>query len=761
MSISIRNILIGLFAVLSIMLACVAGASLRNSVQSYGSNAEVLNLTLLEEGLFHGLLSMRNERSDTAQVLLLSPENSAAIRSTVSGERRETIAAMKAATEARVAVTAGELAAPLQSVMSAYQQVETLRGQVDQAAGMPLDRRDASLNQRWMAETADFLAKVEDVANLLESRIRTLDASMVPLSQIRSSAWSARAASGNAALILNDIVASGRAMTADEYSKVIVADARVLALWQIVGTLVSHPATAPELKAAYAKGDIDFFTGPFASKRSDMIEALHRGEPSPLSVNEWRDTNFKALQSVADVAVSAMVGLEKAAAAAKRDAFEAALVYASVFIVAMLFAAAALVVIVSRVVRPISQLTLCMDRLAQGDHTITVPGLARRDEIGAMARSVEVFRQAAIRNVALEQEAEEGRRRSALEREEVQRLAEAEADAKLNQATGELAAGLQRLAAGDMDCEIHNAFSPKFEALRHDFNTSVAQLRDALVGVGHAVSTVTNGSQEISAASSDLAKRTEQQAASLEETAAALEEISANVTQTSKRTAEARDVVRNASAKADHSAHVVRDAVFAMERIEQSSTQIGQIIGVIDEIAFQTNLLALNAGVEAARAGEAGKGFAVVAQEVRELAQRSAKAAKEIKTLISSSAVAVGEGVELVNNTGAGLQQITELVQVVNAHMDAIATSAQEQSVGLLEVNTAVNHMDQATQQNAAMVEEMSAAGSTLAQESAVLNELLGRFRLGHTAGALRQTAARMQGGHQDVRSEQMRRATR
>ncbi|MCY1669257.1 methyl-accepting chemotaxis protein [Rhizobium sp. SL86] len=384
-----------------------------------------------------------------------------------------------------------------------------------------------------------------------------------------------------------------------------------------------------------------------------------------------------------------------------------------------------------------------MATLADGDTSSAIPYTDRTDEIGDMAQSVEIFRQAAIRNAELEAETAAGRSRAEAERAEMQARAEAEAEERLTQATRTFATNLRRLAQGDMLCEIDTPLTAQFEALRADFNTSVRQLRETLLSVGGSVSTVTGGSKEISDASDNLAKRTEQQAASLEETAAALEEITANVVATSKRTSEARDVVRDARMRADQSGAVVRNAVTAMHRIEEASRQINQIISVIDEIAFQTNLLALNAGVEAARAGEAGKGFAVVAQEVRELAQRSANAAKEIKGLINNSTVAVSEGVKLVSDTGEGLTAIEQLVQVINAHMDAIATAAHEQSSGLAEVNTAVNHMDQATQQNAAMVEEMTAAGAALARESSQLSELLSHFQLGTPIQQLRPAGTR------------------
>ncbi|WP_309643171.1 methyl-accepting chemotaxis protein, partial [Phenylobacterium sp.] len=226
-------------------------------------------------------------------------------------------------------------------------------------------------------------------------------------------------------------------------------------------------------------------------------------------------------------------------------------------------------------------------------------------------------------------------------------------------------------------------------------------------------------------------RRTEQQAASLEETAAALDEITATVRRTAEGATHARKVVETARSDAAEGADVVRRATSAMDEIEGSSKQIGQIIGVIDEIAFQTNLLALNAGVEAARAGEAGKGFAVVASEVRALAQRSAEAAKEIKALITASSDQVGVGVDLVAATGKALESIVTQVAEINGIVAEIAASAQEQATGLQQVNTAVNHMDQVTQQNAAMVEESTAASHALAHEAKELAVLVAQFRTG------------------------------
>ncbi len=399
---------------------------------------------------------------------------------------------------------------------------------------------------------------------------------------------------------------------------------------------------------------------------------------------------------------------------------------------------------------PVTRITKSMRDLANGNTDSKVADKERADEIGEMANAVEVFRQAALANRQLQADAEAQRSKSEAERNRLMSEAEAAAQNRLQEATAGLAAGLRRLAAGDLSFQLNEPFAPDFESLRHDLNAAISQLGSALGAVAHSASSIDSGVQEIGRGADDLSKRTEQQAASLEETAAALDQITANVSNSSKRTDEARQVAVEANDSAAKSGKVVANAVEAMQKIEDSSNQISSIIGVIDEIAFQTNLLALNAGVEAARAGEAGKGFAVVAQEVRELAQRSAQAAKQIKDLIRNSTEEVEGGVKLVRETGEALKGIESLIVTINQHMNAIATSSREQATGLAEVNTAVNQMDQVTQQNAAMVEETNAASATLASEAVRMRDLIGRFQLGNGASAgnqasrLRQTAAAM-----------------
>jgi methyl-accepting chemotaxis protein len=398
-------------------------------------------------------------------------------------------------------------------------------------------------------------------------------------------------------------------------------------------------------------------------------------------------------------------------------------------VVALGFTIVGFLIASRRVSRPIKAIAQAMRRLAGRDMAVAIPGTSRADEIGEMAAAVVVFRDEMLRSETLAAQT------AALKEAEAQRAAEAaaaqqRAAAQQAQVVGALANGLAELAHGNLTVTLNAAFAPEYERLRTDFNAAVCGLQTALREIITHGQAIGSGTQEIAAAADDLARRTEQQAAGLQQTAAALDEVTVTVRQSAQGSVRAQNIAGSAKSEVENSGKVITETVAAMSEIEGSARQIGQIIGVIDEIAFQTNLLALNAGVEAARAGEAGRGFAVVAQEVRALAQRAADAAKEIKALVTTSMKQVERGVRLVGATGEALVRIQAGVADINTAISEMAASAAEQATGLAEVNGAVNQMDQTTQQNAAMVEQSTAATHSLARETEALNHAVQRFRI-------------------------------
>jgi methyl-accepting chemotaxis protein len=353
-----------------------------------------------------------------------------------------------------------------------------------------------------------------------------------------------------------------------------------------------------------------------------------------------------------------------------------------------------------------------MEGLAAGDISSPVRRIDHTDCVGRMTQAMNTFRTNALR------------------------LQEAEAD-QSSRVVETLSDALNRLAEGDLTHRIAAMPPGEHERLGEAFNASVARLETMISAVRATASGVRTSSDEIRAASEDLALRNEQQAASLEETAASVGTTVALTRQSADSAGAARHAIAQTHARATEGGAVVGKAVAAMGAIEQSAKEITQIIDVIDGIAFQTNLLALNAGVEAARAGEAGKGFAVVANEVRALAQRSAEAARDIKALIDKSTAHVGDGVSLVGETGTLLAEIVSQVGAVTQQVSEIAETAAAQASNLEQVNVAVGTIDRMTQQNAAMVEEATAATRSLSSEAQRLGELVAQFRVSTAAAPI------------------------
>ena len=358
------------------------------------------------------------------------------------------------------------------------------------------------------------------------------------------------------------------------------------------------------------------------------------------------------------------------------------------------------------VVAPLLALVDTLKRMTSGDMAVVVPATGRRDELGQLAAATQALRDQLV----------------AAER------AKEEQTVLIVDSFGE---ALARLAEGDLVARVDADLTGPFARIKADFNAAAASLQSTLATVTEAASSINNGADDIRQASDDLSQRTEQQAASLEQTAAAMDEITSTVRETAASASQANRIVGEARAEADQSGGIVRRAVEAMHGIERASAEISDIISVIDGISFQTNLLALNAGVEAARAGDAGKGFAVVASEVRALAQRSAEAAKDVKTRITASSSQIGAGVQLVGETGDALGRIIGRIGQIDALVATIATSAERQATGLQQINTAVSEMDGMTQQNAAMVEEATAAVRSLAADADGMTRQIASFRIG------------------------------
>jgi methyl-accepting chemotaxis protein len=738
---SIKFVLGAIIGLLSVLLVGVCIGPLTAAYQREALTQQVVTMAQASNSILQALQNFRNERSTVVAALSadnpILPDNQQKVSTFRQGAEN--------GFERAFAIISGlqvpGLAEARGRLEKSHDALRTLRGSADQALRVPKSNRDAALGKTFQATGEEFLTALTSATDLIDAAIRLHDARIDEFLTIKRAAWSARMSVGVPGTMGATALAEHRPWTQAETDSVLKALASVSTAWAEIGELAARPDTPVVTKTAFAHAQEVFF-GTDAEHRNSVIKALSTGQVPSITASEWLTFMVPSAGTIGAVVEAALNDMITTAKGQAAQAVLVLIIDLAVLAVAVVVAIGGFVIIRSRVSRPLQVLTSVMGRLAEQDFGVEVPGTKRGDELGAMARTVRVFRENGLTMRRLEAETAEQRQLAEAERE---RAAAAQAEIAAQQAAvvEALGSGLGRLAEGDLTCEITNAFAKDYERLRMDFNQAVSGLQTVVNDIVSRTTTIRKGTHEIASASDDLSRRTEQQAAGLEQTAAALQEITGTVRRTAEGSQEARSVAVATSEEAERSGRVVRDAVVAMSAIEASARQISQIIGVIDEIAFQTNLLALNAGVEAARAGESGRGFAVVASEVRALAQRSADAAKEIKALINTSEQQVGRGVALVGETGDALGRILSKVGTIRRVIDEIAASATAQATGLQEINTAVAEMDHVTQQNAAMVEQTTAATHSLSNETEELGGAIGHFRTDQSTAAHSSSAPR------------------
>jgi len=739
----LRSVIAALSAVVVIMLAAGAWSSWsRLQVDS-----RIAGVAATSAHLFTALHNLRSDRSRSFR-LLTSDEVVTTRDPRIFESRDAEMPALHGALATLPAVDFAEQQALTAELAQRVKKLTALHEESVAALRQPKAARRPGLAPEIRDEITALIAFLDKLSVRLDREIKLQDAFIDQLMQIKQLAWVARDTGGDASVMLSNTL-GGQPLPAEPMLVYTANLSKNQTAWATLEQMAANMPVPSALSNAIAKAKQEYYGPEHTSMRLDILKKLIARQPAGMNADQWGDITVPKLATLLRVADAALDAAKEHAATQQSGAIWKLVLQVALLTAAAAFAMGMMLLVSRRVVIPLQLIQGAMIKLAEGDFGVVVPGLERKDEVGAIANAVERFK--AVADDKARQEAEAATRRHEAEAavqakasEELARTAEERARTAETQsfAVRSLAGGLKRLAAGDLTVRLSDDFTDDYKQIKEDFNATVAQLQETISAIAAATREVTNASAEISTSSTDLSQRTEEQAASLEETSASMEEISATVKKNAENAQQANQSSANAREVANRGGEVVAKAVEAMGQIESSSRKISDIIGVIDEIARQTNLLALNAAVEAARAGEAGRGFAVVASEVRNLAQRSSQAAKDIKDLITSSGSQVQNGVELVNKAGGALAEIVESINKVATIVSDIASASSEQASGVEEVNKALTQMDEVTQQNSALVEQATATSKTLDQQAQAMSEQVSFFRLEDDAKAHSSRAA-------------------
>jgi methyl-accepting chemotaxis protein len=686
-TLSIRSILNGVIGAIALLLVAVSGWSLWTGWNSYRLASHIEQVSGADKLIFQAMQALRSERSVLGRALDGAEHDDSAVREEVENNVATAESALAAAFQAVAETDVPQRDRLLADLQQGAAKAESLRQAALAEFRKPLAERDDTVRKTYYGYIAEFVANLKVGAASFASETKLIDPVIDQLLTARELSWTVRDHESEVRRQIESAFIEG-SLSTQALQKGTEAYGRMMAAWENLTELVRATRTPLALLAAFEHAREAYFVG-FAPKRDEIFEALVAGEAPTMTSKEWRAIAKEPSDTLKDI-VNTIVQVTEVHAADQTASYRLDVILdLCVALAALALATVGFIVVGRRVVQPVSELTNAMSALAKGDISISIPAAARGDEIGAMARAVQVFKDNAVERQRLEAE----------------RLAEEEAKQRRVKSVEKLIA--------TFDAQIKGVLS------------AVSSASNALKGTATAM---TNAANAGAAKATTVASASEQASANVQTVAAAAQELSASITEIGRQVSQSSSIAGKAVIDAERTNELVKG-------LAEAAQKIGAVTNLINEIASHTNLLALNATIEAARAGEAGKGFAVVASEVKTLANQTARATEEIGSHIVAMQKATGETVEAIQGIGGTIGEIDEIATAIAAAVEEqgaatqeIARNVQQAAAGTQEVSGNIVGVTQATSEAGTAAQQVLNAVSELSKQAETLRMQVDEF---------------------------------